>query len=324
MCSDWDAAQAKAKELTTNYDGNDIETLGQIAMQLQSEFADDQSCAQRRHDRLPMQVRSLWRKAGEQKSERQRKVYQKEAWELLKHHIAESQKHKLERAAKMGRAPRHQPALHKPTWMEIDGKVTEDQNELVVALRKEYNKKWRAFDKEAWVDILNRCLETDGDELYIGDDDIESRWHRLARRGLLREDAVCVEAWRILDGAARPVLRKALQALLASTVAMRSEFVVARVGGKQTAVPRPEATRIIIPGKSVLQMLDVIVAKHVDAWLENQCAYQAMDFVGGRPHMQILDISHGCARGAFHMMDNEVHWRRLASSATTTPSAWSR
>lgn len=270
ICRGWEAAQTRAEALLQNYDNADIDSLRSVAKQLQKEFADDRTCAQRRQERLPLQVRVLWKKASEQNNERQRKIYKNEAWRLLQHHIAEAQKHKLERAARMGRAPRHQPALHKLTGMEINGEVTEDQRDWVAALRKEYNKKWKAFGEEAWVEVLNRSLMTDGEEITIEVEDFEACWHRLDRRGLVREDGVCVESWRLFDSTDRGTLRKSLQTLLASTAAMRSEILVARVGGKNTPTPRPPATRIMIPGNSVLQLLDVVVSRHVGAWLERQ------------------------------------------------------
>lgn len=118
--------------------------------------------------------------------------------------------------------------------------------------------------------ILNSSLEGEGQEMNITDEDMDTCWHRIAHRTVVREDGVCVEMWRMLDETARGTLKQTLQGLVASTQGMRGEKVMARVGGKKTSAPAPEETRVIIPGNSIIQMLDVILAKRGGAQEHSQ------------------------------------------------------
>lgn len=207
---------------------------------------------ERLEDRVPTQVRSLWREVSSETSERRPRGLQQAAWGLLRLHIERQGIHKLDRVAKMGRAPKHQPALRRIEATKIDGETSGDPRRWLEALRKEYRKKWKAHSEHGWMNILNRSLEGEGQEMNITDADTDTCWHRIARRTVVREDGVCVEMWRMLDETARGTLQQALQGLLASTQGMRGDKVVARAGGKKTSAPAPEEMWVIIPGNSII------------------------------------------------------------------------
>lgn len=92
----------------------DIDTLRTIARQVQCEFACNKTCKEQREDRVATQVRWLWLKASRETSERGKRGLQQAAWGLLR---------LLDRVAKMGRAPKHQPALKRIEAIKIEGET---------------------------------------------------------------------------------------------------------------------------------------------------------------------------------------------------------
>lgn len=150
---------------------------------------------------------------------------------------------------------------------------------------------WKSGSIDAWLRVLDYALASDGCEIGITDDEVESLFCCMSRRTIKDAEDLCVDAFRLVFESHKDLFVAAMNAAVASTATMSQLKVYGKFYGKKTNKPNPQQVRAILPFTAALQILDVVLAERLELLMDESLQPARSLHIGARRRTQTLEIA---------------------------------
>ena len=292
-CRSWDASvdwmrehSAKANTLT------DADSCNYFLLAAQDILKDDRTCAQRRHDRIPLHIRAVLSQAAECETESERHHLRNVAASLFHRHRSLLKEERAKYIVKSGRVFSKSKKLHNIEGLRINGRTTAVRDEWHNPIKSTYCAKWGCSNAQVRARVLDLIGNVEGGSFQIG-------WDLIVRS----LDSIAKTTSRDCAGVSVLIIRAFVFGCPEAAVAMfsnlfqNSEFIEGftiegAVYGKESKCPEPGKTRAILPLPAVLTVADAIVASVMHDLIDVCCPPPSGVMFGARKGIQVLDIAH--------------------------------
>ena len=278
----------------------DLASLHDFVFRLQRVWGDDRTCKQKRADRLPQEIRDLYRQLASVASEAERSVLQKRAWNLRKQWCDQWKARHLAETLKKGGVIQRSKKLHplqavvlSDVHADRSGHVSQDRTEWAAEISHQFSKKWGSRHLQRRVNILDATLPFEAVECDITGVELTNAFARIKHKARLDHYGVSVAAIQMLLLALPRVTTTFFNLAAASTPIMSSIVVKGHAYGKESATSLATNIRAILPLPSVMQILDVVLPSSLEPYVNMLLPPVPDCFIGARPKTQCLDIAHG-------------------------------
>ena len=279
---------------------DDVGCFHAFLIQLQNMWADNQTCKERRQQRMPANLRDLYSQMASTTCEHARKMLQDEAWTIRKNWCLDRKAMMLSESVRKGKVFGKSKKLHQIEALVIPsadpgvaGRVSRNAEEWKPELDRNFSNKWgtrRFQDRETLTEFLQqndgRGIKIEFAQLCAAFDKIQ-RWSKTDHYG------VSVAAIKLIAYAKPALACSFLGNLIASSCLMSQIVVKGHLFGKESSVTSAASTRAILPLPSVMQVLDAVLLDAYENLLSVILPAVPGCFVGARPRTQCLDIAHG-------------------------------
>ena len=136
-------------------------------------FADGLTCRQRRHQRMPFQLRDAYARAANCTDNAQRRNLRESAWTLRKQWVQRVREQTACDRVRSGCALTPNKKLHRVKQMLVDDTPTLVQNVWARTFHDYYSNKWHTGNAEAKVWVMNHILRSDAEPLDIKPDQVK-------------------------------------------------------------------------------------------------------------------------------------------------------
>ena len=285
-CSSW-----LRTVMTESLSSDGVSDVFDICHSLKTAWADKTSCAQRRAERMPFQLRSIYAELRVCTSSAQCSSLRKQAF-LLRHERISDQRSAVSVAHVVkGGVLSKTRKLHK---LRAVDSFQDDDNMCSLACRT-FAEKWGCRNLALIERLRDFVHSSEGMTCQIDILTVSNAFFRLRKHSVLDKQSVCVSMLKLLFDT-DPVLFTAwVSKCLASTPTMCRLQAFCNVYGKKTSHSASTDLRAIIPMSSVLRLFDRILALITEPTLDQLLPIVPGIFVGGRKHTQTLDIGHSAA-----------------------------
>ena len=272
--------------------------LRPLLVALQTAQEDGLTSRERRHRRLPLQIRSLLREAALQSCPRRAKTRREEAWSGLQQHLKKVRRAEVQHQLVKGRAIKKCAALkHVKEIKSPDGGVgawtARTTPEILDRAAQHFFAKWGRARPQLRCEILDFCLRWEEADPGFTGDDVQRCFWSLRQNWRRAGDDVALESLRFFGEGNPSAMARIVNCELASTSSMSSWCVKGRVYGKGAASVTSEALRAILPLHPFMVLCDQMLAGWLHVWLDERFPPQLGCFEGGRKHTQVMDIVGG-------------------------------
>jgi hypothetical protein len=266
-------------------------------LELQATWADRTTCAQRRRDRIPIHIRSLYARIADTREEHDRKFLQRQAHLMLKSWI----KRRIDERAVATIAGGHLFSKAKRLYplqtllVEQGDGVVElaDQALWAPHIGRQFESKWGVGLLQARANIMDYLRRSEGRCIQLQSGEVADACSKIRNRGKTDHYGVTVEAVRIMARTFPSCVTRFFETFLSSSTAMAEMRLRGRVEGKEASVSPPAKLRAITPLPAILQVADVIVADRIHSFISRTLVAPKGCWVGALPKTQPLEITHG-------------------------------
>ena len=260
---------------------------------IQALYDSDQTCEQRRADRMPFELRELYSRAAHSDNNADRQMWQKRARLRRAQWVADTRVLSRKRAVASGRVLSKSKKLHKINSLNVDGFECIDPQANVEVLAKAFGTKWGGKNltlREKVSDILNF---TDGLQLQIGVEDVAGAFKMLRKRHRLDWQGFSTQILELLYLAQPEQFTSWMIHCLSGRGAMDKFIVRALAFGKVSGRASVDTVRVIAPLPAIMQLADALIARLLSRFVD-QCFPRTPEiWEGAVPFTQILDITGG-------------------------------
>lgn len=204
--------------------------------------------------------------------------------------------------------------------VSVEDMFTSDSAEIANIVGDRFSAAWKSGDIDAWLRMLDYALANDGCEIGITEEEMESAFRRIARRTIKDAEGLCVDALRLVFESHEALFVAAIDVAIASTATMSQLELYGKVYGKKTQKPTPQQLRVVLPLTSALQILDVVLAERLEAYMNDSPQPARSLHIGARRRTQTLEIAQSLSLVLEKSADRKEQWRSTTSRRTTTLS----
>ena len=261
---------------------------------MQDEWADLDTCKQRREKWLPTHIRQLYAALAGCTDENQRRNLQRLAWNARKEWILECCSKVLTDKVRRGGVPNRSKKLFDILGVVMPSSaISHSAIEWGSEVHRQFAGKWGCHDLQGRMNILDVVLRHEGDGFPVQCEDLMEAFRTIKRKSRTDHYGVSVFAFMIIAQASPGLVEDFLQKAIASTSIMSSIVLRGRVYGKESSIAPASSMRAILPQPAVMQVLDVLLPMAVSGLISEVLPPQRDCFIGALPKTQCLDVAHG-------------------------------
>ena len=278
----------------------DVFALMDFARTLQDHNIDDRPRKQRRAQRQNFQQRSLQRRTAECTDDFERRHLIRTAKGIHNIVHATEQRRQDHAAARRGSGINHKKHLHKVEAVLLTeenhagkgGQLSFDEHEITKEIEHVFGKKWCTNRPEDWVHICDLVFAAEGLKLNFDSKDVGRAIDRIGDHQKLDAHGICVQALKFIHIVHPDRLLGQLRRCAADTTQINALKITGKAFGKLSSRTSAKNMRAILPLPSVLQVLDAIIARQLDAAISHAIQQAPENHIGARRGTQCLDILH--------------------------------
>ena len=277
----------------TLYDTCSARDLHKQLIEVQASCEDRRSCAERRHDRMPQELRDTYHLLATEVDPRTVLVLRKKVWQLRKKWVADARLQSNVQRVQDGRVLRRSKRLHSISSIVVDGEPSQDRELWASSVQQFFEKKWGVDT----VDVRKSCLDfissCDQSPLEIEIEHIANAFKRLRNKLSLDLHGVARMSLEYLFLAQPENFRRWLACFAVDRHRIAELEIHARAYGKTKPDTVVDDIRVILPLPCILSLLDAMLPFILESYITNLFPEPAGVWFGARPSTQVLDITHG-------------------------------
>ena len=251
------------------------------------------SCAARRRERMPFELRECYRRAVSAASACDKRMWQLRARRRRKQWVIDLRLQSRLARVGGGRVLSKTKKLFSIKSVNLGSSITLDQETAADHLAQQFSAKWGCDDaalRQDLQDILSSWARCD---LLFEVEEVASAFKGI-RHKFKRDASGCSLRMLELFFISQPAFFIQWLARVASdSVAMSDLVVNAAAYGKESAHVSADTVRVIAPLPVVMQVLDVIIAGRLGGFLDSVFLPLQDVWEGAQPRTQVLDIAAG-------------------------------
>ena len=249
------------------------------------------TCAQRRVQRMPFELRQFYKNAANACSDADRRMWQIRAKLRRKKWIADMRTERCIRKVRAGGVLNRSSKLHQVQGVILrSGHHISDLDECSTTVANFFSQKLGARDlhtRSVLKDIFSRH---EGRAIDLSVDEVAAAIGAIRRSHRRNYDGACVHIFELLFLAQPERFSKWFSTALASYSKMAGIHIFGFAFGKVKSVTTLDDVRMIVPLTSFMQIADVVLARRLSEFIDSHFVPYPCFMECARPHTQVMDI----------------------------------
>ena len=271
----------------------DLESICTAVRSVQDLCTDRRTCEQERTERMPVDLREVYRTIAHTHCRTTARALRIRAWDMRKEWVNQVRLASNIRKVEKGHVLCKSKKLFPLEGIRLDNGICRDPVVCCRELNAFYERKWRAHDMNMAHNVMDFILRNEGRPIDLSVTDVTDGFARLRTMNKLDQNRVCVKAFEFLFLAQPDAFTQWLRHFAGCSARMSQIVVGARIYGKQSSIASVNDTRAILPLPSIAAILDSILPYLILSCIESSFPPIHGVFHGARPRTQALDIAHG-------------------------------
>ena len=260
---------------------------------MQVSFGCSTTCKQRRVERMPLDLRTLYARKAIAASEDEKRGIIAEIRVRRKIWIQRLQYESRVRAIASGRVLRKSKRLHTIETVDNELQVLSDKQDCADAIAKAFSDKWGSNDLSLRSDLKRMLMMHEGTHFDLTTTEIADAFTCLRHKCRRDRNGITTKVYELLFIAQPEQFGEWLMGHLSCFSSMGSYTPTASVFGKTGSDVKTSGVRVIVPQLAFSQIVDVILCKKLQTFIDSQFPVTPYFFEAARPRTQQMDIISG-------------------------------
>ena len=272
---------------------------------VQSLCEDHRTSIQKRRDRMPEDLRTLYRKVSCSTDREEAERLRKCTWARRREWVSGLKVESMVRAAARGKVFCKAKKLHRIKRLYRSDAGSSISDDWLADIAYFYNRKWQVQNMQLKQLLSDFVCRSQFCAIDVSVQQVADGFKKLRAKSKLDCNGICTKSLELLFLSQPLQFSSWLSHLAGSTHEMSELSLEAHILGKESSSTRVDDTRVIMPLCSMLGLLDVVLSNLIAPTIHTIFELPQGDRIGALPRTQPLDISHGLSAVIEKALDRE-------------------